>query len=461
MAKSIVLGILMETLGEFVEISREKLKMAVWSGEIELRDLGLKSGALASLDLPVNVFHGSLNRLKIAIPWTSLGKSSTTIELEGLIAYVGPAEDTSFTADDLQRHSAELKRKILERAERIAYNFVSGELKKKDLSRSTSSANLKKKLKQTSWTASVGVAYVQGLVAKVLANIEFKFRNIHIRYEDAVAMPGRLISAGITMDELLIVTTDDNWIELSLSNRFPGKKRGNDSQSIGSVMYKIATLKNLSVYWNTDSIGPLKDGTGLHSDARWFEAMRALIYNDGNRLVSCSTTQYIIAPPNLIVIKLAHDSEKLNEKSPHKCATASTVVSSNFVAEATNKAKEKDDHTCLADVSVDLGHLQFLANITQMDQVNALSLSAAIHSFLPPNAPLSRCHSLLSINYYYSSPLLLFSFLYQSSSIFFFSSSFSHDLNFTYLFFFFRILFLPFACFSFYVCIDPRSDAIP
>jgi Vacuolar sorting-associated protein 13, N-terminal/N-terminal region of Chorein or VPS13 len=370
MAKSIVLGILMETLGEFVEISREKLKMAVWSGEIELRDLGLKSGALASLDLPVNVFHGSLSRLKIAIPWTSLGKSSTTIEMEGLIAYVGPAEDASFTADDLQRHSAELKRKILERAERIAYDFVSGELKKKDLSRSTSSANLKKKLKQTSWTASVGVAYVQGLVAKVLANIEFKFRNIHIRYEDAVAMPGRLISAGITMDELLIVTTDDNWVELSSSNRLPTlKKKGTDTQAIGSVMYKIATLRNLSIYWNTDSIGPLKDGTGLHSDARWFEAMRALIYNDGNRLVSCSTTQYIIAPPNLIVIKLAHDSEKLNEKSPHKCSTTGAAISSNFVAEATNKAKEKDDHTCLADVSVDVGHLQFLANITQMDQV--------------------------------------------------------------------------------------------
>jgi vacuolar protein sorting-associated protein 13A/C len=375
MAKSIVLGILMETLGEFVEISREKLKMAVWSGEIELRDLGLKSGALASLDLPVNVFHGSLSRLKIAIPWTSLGKSSTTIEMEGLIAYVGPAEDASFTADDLQRHSAELKRKILERAERIAYDFVSGELKKKNLSRSTSSANLKKKLKQTSWTASLGVAYVQGLVAKVLANIEFKFRNIHIRYEDAVAMPGRLISAGITMDELLIVTTDDNWVELSSSNRLPSlKKKGIDTQAFGSVMYKIATLRNLSIYWNTDSIGPLKDGTGLHSDARWFETMRALIYNNGNKLESCSTIQYILAPPNLIVIKLAHDSEKLNEKSPHKCSTASTAISSNFVAEATNKAKEKDDHSCLADVSVDLGHVQFLANITQMDQVNSLSL---------------------------------------------------------------------------------------
>jgi Vacuolar sorting-associated protein 13, N-terminal/N-terminal region of Chorein or VPS13 len=430
MAKSIVLGILMETLGEFVEISREKLKMAVWSGEIELRDLGLKSGALASLDLPVNVFHGSLSRLKIAIPWTSLGKSSTTIEMEGLIAYVGPAEDASFTADDLQRHSAELKRKILERAERIAYDFVSGELKKKDLSRSTSSANLKKKLKQTSWTASVGVAYVQGLVAKVLANIEFKFRNIHIRYEDAVAMPGRLISAGITMDELLIVTTDDNWVELSSSNRLPTlKKKGTDTQAIGSVMYKIATLRNLSIYWNTDSIGPLKDGTGLHSDARWFEAMRALIYNDGNRLVSCSTTQYIIAPPNLIVIKLAHDSEKLNEKSPHKCSTTGAAISSNFVAEATNKAKEKDDHTCLADVSVDVGHLQFLANITQMDQVKT-SLSYRC-SFSSLNIDVAFLPFFVLIffaflsHYSFSSLLLLFTVTvlhYCSSFSFSFSS---------------------------------------
>lgn len=387
MAKSIVLGILMETLGEFVEISREKLKMAVWSGEIELRDLGLKSGALASLDLPVNVFHGSLSRLKIAIPWKSLGKSSTVIELEGLIAYVGPAVDASFTADDLQRHSSELKKKILERAERIAYNFVSGELKKKEVGRSTSSSNIKKKLRISSWTTSVGVAYVQGLVAKVLANIEFKFRNIHIRYEDAVAVPGRLISAGITIDELLIVTTDENWVEISASNRLPSKKKTNDTPVIGSVMYKIATLRNLSIYWNTDSIGPLKDGTGLHSDARWFEAMRALIYNGENRLDLSPTTQYIIAPPNHIVIKLAHDSERSIDKSSHKIATATSTEGSataavdplllpagtNFVAEATNRAREKDDLSCLADVTVDLDRLQFLANITQMDQVGNIN----------------------------------------------------------------------------------------
>lgn len=400
MAKSIALGILLETLGEYVEISRDKLKMAVWSGRIELNDMSLKSGALASLDLPIHVYHGSLGSLKITIPWTSLGKSSTVIELDGLVASIGPSDDRFFTAEDLRRHSAELKRKILLRAERIAYAYMSGELRKKELRRTELLTHTKKK-RNTSWASSVGASYVQGLIAKMLANIEFTFRNIHIRYEDGVAVSGRFLSAGITVDELSIITTDENWVEAAAVSHSKAQNNSNSkdtsksrSKSKGSpvnstpglVMYKIATLRNVCVYWNTDSDGPLKNGLGLHSDSKWHKAMRSMIYTDAGTTKGTSCNNYVLAPPNVIIIKVAYDNEKSYEQnSSHRVNSTVTAAGADdadvhatkdlnaeeFLSheQRTRDTESTGNSGCVIDVSVDMGSMQFAAGLEQMDQV--------------------------------------------------------------------------------------------
>ena len=56
------------------------------------------------------------------------------------------------------------------------------------------------------------------MIAKVLANVELNFRNIHFRYEDGVVVPGCVISAGITIERLLVATTDARWVEKSSSS---------------------------------------------------------------------------------------------------------------------------------------------------------------------------------------------------------------------------------------------------
>ena len=104
MAKSIVLGILMETLGDYIDFSRDQLKMAVWSGEINISDLSLKSTSLDKLDLPI-VFHGgSLSSLHLTIPWTEIGNVPVRVVLDGLCVLIGPSDDSNFTIEDLQRH---------------------------------------------------------------------------------------------------------------------------------------------------------------------------------------------------------------------------------------------------------------------------------------------------------------------------------------------------------------------
>ena len=409
MAKSVVLGILIEALGEYVDISREKLKMAVWSGEIQLRDLGLKSSALSSLDLPVCVLRGSIASLKIAIPWKKLGKSPTLIQLDGLIAIIGPSDDKSFTSIDLQRHSSDLKRRILERAEKIAYAYVSGELQKKELGRMAASAINKKKTKNTSWITSIGVSYMQGMLAKILANIELKLADIHIRYEDLSVIPGFCIAAGITIAEIFVVTTDESCFESAASSK-SRIKRNTDCTENGSTMYKTATLRNLAVYWNTDSkisLSNFEDSS--HNDTDWMSKMTGLIYKEEKKVVD-SGIQYIFLPPNQIEIQLAHNDEHLSDNTS-TAASDLAKNTSNFRQNDTdsaqcyqscrnpiplevshngngdgavneegsdsnldklNKSPSIDDDqndSCLADVQIDMGQLQIALNGKQLDQV--------------------------------------------------------------------------------------------
>jgi hypothetical protein len=77
MAKNLILHILTDLIGEYVEgLNTENLQMAVFSGQIEFNNLSLKAGALNKFDLPVTITKGSLKSLHVEIPWTNLGTMS-------------------------------------------------------------------------------------------------------------------------------------------------------------------------------------------------------------------------------------------------------------------------------------------------------------------------------------------------------------------------------------------------
>ena len=413
MAKSIVLGILEETLGEYVELSRDKLKMAVWSGEVELRDLALKSTALERLDLPIHVVHGSLTSLRLSIPWKKLGETPVRIVIDGLLAQIGPANDRLFTAEDLRRHSSELKRKILERAETIAYAYIAAELSKREIDQAAGSTQ-KKKTKKWGFFTTLGLSYAQRLIAKVLANVELNFRNIHFRYEDGVVIPGCHISAGVTIEKLLVATTDSRWVEKSTSSvvaaaanavnavkrtLFParpgvgssnssGMRGGDDDVSFGAdqggLMYKMTTLCNLAVYWNTTSYS--LEELARTNPARWQATMLSLIYREDNR-IDFTALNYVLLPPTLISIKLSHDENlvgKLADEAAAAAAAAAPMSTGVHQSGTTGGAgvgaggrvargsADEERLPAMADVVVDIGHISFTADHQQLSQLVAV-----------------------------------------------------------------------------------------
>lgn len=63
-----VVGLLQRYLGKYVYgLDAESLRISVWRGDVELRNLRLKPEALEDLNLPVTVKSGLLGRLTLKV----------------------------------------------------------------------------------------------------------------------------------------------------------------------------------------------------------------------------------------------------------------------------------------------------------------------------------------------------------------------------------------------------------
>jgi vacuolar protein sorting-associated protein 13A/C len=57
-------------LGKYVYgLDAESLKISVWRGDVELRNLQLKAEALQELNLPITLKSGLLGRLTLKVHW--------------------------------------------------------------------------------------------------------------------------------------------------------------------------------------------------------------------------------------------------------------------------------------------------------------------------------------------------------------------------------------------------------
>ena len=120
-----------------------------------------------------------------------------------------------------------------------------------------------------------------------LDNLELKLLDVHLRYEDALTLPGRVISAGFTVDALTITTTDADWNE-----KFVVRSPTKEPSSIN----KLGTLLNAGIYWNTDS-------EVLAGTEDWEARMQALVFSSERDSVP---VDYVLRPPSALRVKFVH-----------------------------------------------------------------------------------------------------------------------------------------------------------
>ncbi|CEG72298.1 hypothetical protein RMATCC62417_07879 [Rhizopus microsporus] len=224
MLESVVSTLLNRVLGAYVSnLNYNQLKIGIWSGEVKLRDLKLRREALDKLNLPIDVLEGYLGELTLTIPWNNLRGKPVLIDIKDVYVLAVPRNESSMTTEELAEREHEAKMRKLENAELMMQHIEDDAIE-----------NAKND------------TFANQLITRILNNLQFSIKNIHIRYEDNVSTQHRF-AAGITLNELSAITTDENWTPNTIGEAV-------------NTIFKLATLESLSIYWDTN-IDSIADDT--------------------------------------------------------------------------------------------------------------------------------------------------------------------------------------------------------
>jgi len=237
MLESLVANLLNRFLGLYVRnFDPKQLNIGIWSGDVTLRDLELRREALDQFHLPLNVVEGHISTLVLKIPWSNLRGQPVRITVEDVFLLAAPKENQRFDAEEEDKRAHAVKMEKLDSAELLK-------------ERNTEGMSQEEQQKQQSFTAA--------LTTTIIDNVQIQVKNVHIRYEDDLSDPGHPFAAGLTLQELSAISTDENWKPTWVAGS-------------SNTTHKLATLGSLSVYWDTDTelIGSSTDekDTGEHKD---------------------------------------------------------------------------------------------------------------------------------------------------------------------------------------------------
>uniref|UniRef100_A0A4W6CNZ5 Vacuolar protein sorting 13 homolog C n=1 Tax=Lates calcarifer TaxID=8187 RepID=A0A4W6CNZ5_LATCA len=210
--ESLVSDLLNRFIGNYVEnLDKSQLKIGIWGGELCSK---LAASAVTSGDMPDSVQKW---KLTLKIPWKNLYNDAVVATLDGLYLLVVPGA-SKFDAAKEERYLQEAKQRELQRIEealQMAARRDKPQEEKKD-------------------------TFVEKLATQVIKNLQVKISSIHLRYEDDLSDPQRPVSMGVTLSELSLQTTDENWKSCILNEA-------------AKIIYKLGRLDCLCAYWNVNS----------------------------------------------------------------------------------------------------------------------------------------------------------------------------------------------------------------
>uniref|UniRef100_A0A5K1JWH3 CHIP6 n=1 Tax=Ganoderma boninense TaxID=34458 RepID=A0A5K1JWH3_9APHY len=214
-----VLNILFNrVLAPYVEnLDMNQVNYGIGQGQITLSKLRLKKGALDKFRLPVDVIDGHLGKLSLSLHWMNLGNQPVEVLVEDVYLLVVPSSESTYDPEEEQLRAQAAKFERLENAELLSVRTQS------DMSQDNPQSQ----------------GLIASLVTKIINNLQVTVRNIHIRYEDKLSVPGHPFAAGVTLAGFTAVSVNELW-----QPAFIDSKAG--------TVHKLARLESLAVYFDTD-----------------------------------------------------------------------------------------------------------------------------------------------------------------------------------------------------------------
>eukprot|EP01102_Stenamoeba_stenopodia_P009193 TRINITY_DN2703_c0_g3_i1.p1 TRINITY_DN2703_c0_g3~~TRINITY_DN2703_c0_g3_i1.p1 ORF type:complete len:238 (-),score=77.49 TRINITY_DN2703_c0_g3_i1:528-1241(-) len=221
MFEGIAASILAKYLGNYVRgLLKENLKLSLGSGETVLEKLEFKPEALDELELPIRVKAGYLGELRLKIPWKNLQSRPAVITIDKVFLIACPK---SF-ADDDEATVEERRQKAKLRKLQLHEYFDKSDEESGVVSKAKERAD----------------SFGKWMMTKVIDNLQIFINNVHIRYEDNESDKNHMFAMGITLEHLHAQSTNKKW-----EPAFVGSEQ--------ELAYKLVDMKNLAVYWDSDT----------------------------------------------------------------------------------------------------------------------------------------------------------------------------------------------------------------
>ncbi|NWW74640.1 VP13C protein, partial [Climacteris rufus] len=260
--ESVVADLLNRFLGDYVEnLNKSQLKLGIWGGNVALDNLQIKENALSELDVPFRVKVGQIDKLTLKIPWKNLYGEAVVATLEGLYLLIVPGASVKYDAEKEEKYLQDNKQKELARIEEALQKAAEKGTHSQDslygleslVYKDPKPGRKRKKYKKHFKRPFRGHdrskdkpkeekkdTFLEKLATQVIKNVQVKITGIHVKYEDDITDPQCPISLGMTLGELSLLTTNENWTPSILNEA-------------AKIIYKLLCLDSLSAYWNIHS----------------------------------------------------------------------------------------------------------------------------------------------------------------------------------------------------------------
>ncbi|KAH7883589.1 vacuolar protein sorting-associated protein 13 [Phlebopus sp. FC_14] len=215
-------------LAPYVEnLDMNQVNYGIGQGQLTLRNLRLKTSALDKFRLPVDVLEGTktpffyryLGTFTLSLHWMNLGNRPVEILVEDVYLLVAPSPQTNVDPKEEECRAQAAKQERLESAELL---HMRGQAEvPEDGSPQT----------QGLWAS---------LTAKIVNNLQVTVKNIHVRFEDKMSVPGHPFATGVTLAGFTAQSVNEKWESAFI-------------ESTAGAIHKLANLQSLAVYFDTDS----------------------------------------------------------------------------------------------------------------------------------------------------------------------------------------------------------------
>ena len=115
---SILTRVVEDLLGKYLSDVQDVKIVDIANGHLSLSNLEIRSSALMSLGLPVEVQAGLVGRLDMRIPWAKLSSEPTLLQLDDLLLFVGPKSEAPWDHELEEQLAHEAKMAALDAARR-------------------------------------------------------------------------------------------------------------------------------------------------------------------------------------------------------------------------------------------------------------------------------------------------------------------------------------------------------